>query len=190
MGNLNIHDAENKELLDRIRQGAADIASELVEKANLKDGQIVVVGCSSSEVTGHNMGSWSTPDIGQAIFDGIYSVFKPLNIYVAAQCCEHLNRAIIIERAASAPFEQVNVLPQPKAGGSFATAAYKTLSDPVAVEEIKADAGIDIGGTLIGMHLKKVAVPVKLEHNHLEQAIVLAARTRLKYIGGERAVYQ
>lgn len=190
MANLSIHEAESIDSLEKIKQEAAAIAAELVEKSGLKKGQIVVIGCSSSEVTGHNMGSWSTPDIGQAIFDGLYSVFKPMGIYMAAQCCEHLNRAIIIERAASSPFEQVNVLPQPKAGGSFATAAYKTFEDAVAIEEVKADAGIDIGGTLIGMHLKKVAVPVKLEHNHLGQAIVLAARTRLKYIGGERAHYQ
>ena len=110
-------------------------------------------------------------------------------IFLAAQCCEHLNRAIIVEREAVPYAEIVNVVPQPKAGGSFATTAYKTFNHPVAVEEIRADAGIDIGGTLIGMHIKKVAVPVRLENNRLGDANVLAARTRPKFIGGERAVY-
>ena len=85
--------------------------------------------------------------------------------------------------------EIVNVVPQPKAGSSFATAAYKAFRHPVALEEIRADAGLDIGGTLIGMHLKKVAVPVRLEQDHIGQAIVLAARVRPKFIGGDRAVY-
>ncbi len=110
-------------------------------------------------------------------------------IYLAAQGCEHLNRAIVIEKAAIGDREIVNVVPQPKAGGSFATMAYRHFENPVVVEEIKADAGIDIGGTLIGMHLKKVAVPVKLKNNTIGRAHVLAARTRAKYIGGERAVY-
>ncbi len=110
-------------------------------------------------------------------------------IYLAAQCCEHLNRAIIVEREAVPNAEIVNVVPQPKAGGSFATTAYKTFKDPVALEEIKADAGLDIGGTLIGMHLKRVAVPVRLSIDHIGQAILLAARTRPKFIGGCRAVY-
>lgn len=110
-------------------------------------------------------------------------------IYLAAQCCEHLNRAVIVERDAVPYAEIVNVVPQPKAGGSFATTAYKTFKNPVALEEIKADAGLDIGGTLIGMHLKKVAVPVRLSLDHIGYAILLAARTRPKFIGGCRAVY-
>ena len=110
-------------------------------------------------------------------------------IYLAAQCCEHLNRAIIIEQEAVPFAEIVNVVPQPKAGGSFGTTAYKTFAHPVAVEEIKADAGIDIGDTLIGMHLKKVAVPVRLEHHEIGSAHIVAARVRPKYIGGERAHY-
>ena len=105
------------------------------------------------------------------------------------QCCEHLNRAIITERQAVPFSETVNVVPQPKAGGSLATQAYAGFDDPVAVEEIKADAGLDIGFTLIGMHLKKVAVPLRLEHNVIGGATVLAARTRPKFIGGVRAVY-
>ena len=127
--------------------------------------------------------------VAKAVFDGIYQVTNEHGIYIAAQCCEHLNRAIIIERAAVPNYDIVNVVPQPKAGGSFATTAYNAFNDPVAVEEIKADAGLDIGGTLIGMHLKKVAVPVRLSLKSIGKALLLAARTRPKYIGGERAHY-
>lgn len=176
-------------MLDQIRQEVRIAAIELCEKAKLVKGQIVVVGCSTSEVAGHKIGSDSSPEIAQVIFDGISDVLNEKGIYLAAQCCEHLNRAIIIERAASGNYEIVNVVPQPKAGGSFATAAYNSFKDPVAIEEIRADAGLDIGGTLIGMHLKKVAVPIRLQVAHIGEAILLAARTRPKFIGGVRAVY-
>ena len=168
---------------------AENIANEIIEKAKLKKGQILVVGCSSSEVCGDKIGSNSNLEVAKALFKGLYSVLEEKGIYLAAQCCEHLNRAIVVEREAVPFAEIVNVVPQPKAGGSFGTTAYKTFKNPVVVEEIKADAGIDIGGTLIGMHLKKVAVPVRLENNKLGEALVLAARVRPKYIGGERAVY-
>ena len=184
-----VHNVENPDLLAQVRQEAAAAANQLVKSAKLHRGQIVVVGCSTSEVVGRQVGSWSTPEVGQAIFDGLNSVFAPLGIYIAAQCCEHLNRALIVDYDAVPGAEIVNVVPQPKAGSSFATAAYHTFSHPVAVEEIKADAGLDIGGTLIGMHLKKVAVPVRLNQNHIGEAILLAARVRPKFIGGERAVY-
>ena len=176
-------------MMETIQNQAAEAAKQLCEMAHLKSGQIVVVGCSSSEVCGHKVGSFSSPEVAQAIFDGIYGVLNPKGIYLAAQCCEHLNRAIIIEREAVPDADIVNVVPQPKAGGSFATAAYSNFKNPVALEEIKADAGLDIGGTLIGMHLKKVAVPLRLEVNHIGDAILLAARTRPKFIGGIRAHY-
>ena len=184
-----IHEAEDQNLLKSIRCQAAEAAQQLVEAAQLHRGQIMVVGCSTSEVVGHAVGSWSTPEVGQAIFDGLQQVLAPLGIYIAAQCCEHLNRAIIVEYDAVPNAEIVNVLPQPKAGGSFATAAYHSFVHPVALEEIRADAGLDIGGTLIGMHLKKVAVPVRLTQNRIGEAMVLAARVRPKFIGGERAAY-
>jgi len=184
-----IHQAESAELLAELRQQAAAAARQLAEAARLRAGQIVVVGCSSSETVGRQVGTWSTPEVGQAIFDGLNSVFAPLGVYIAAQCCEHLNRALIVEREAVPGAEPVNVLPQPKAGGSFATAAYRSLRHPAALEHIRADAGLDIGGTLIGMHLKEVAVPVRLEQDHIGAAMVLAARTRPKFIGGERAAY-
>ena len=184
-----VHDVENKNLLVQVKEEAANAARQLAEVARLHKGQIVVVGCSTSEVVGHNVGSWSTPEVANAIFEGLNSVFASMGVYIAAQCCEHLNRALIVEHEAVPNGEIVNVIPQPKAGSSFATAAYNSFRHPVALEEIKADAGLDIGGTLIGMHLKKVAVPVRLQQNHIGQAIVLAARVRPKFIGGERAIY-
>ena len=184
-----VHDVENKNLLAQVTEESANAARQLAEAARLHKGQIVVVGCSTSEVVGHNVGSWSTPDVANAIFEGLNSVFAPMGVYIAAQCCEHLNRALIVEHEAVPNGEIVNVMPQPKAGSSFATAAYHSFRHPVALEEIRADAGLDIGGTLIGMHLKKVAVPVRLQQNHIGQAILLAARVRPKFIGGERAIY-
>lgn len=184
-----VHDVENKNLLSQVKEESANAARQLAEAARLHKGQIVVVGCSTSEVVGHNVGSWSTPEVANAIFEGLNSVFAPMGVYIAAQCCEHLNRALIVEHEAAPNGEIVNVMPQPKAGSSFATAAYHSFRHPVALEEIRADAGLDIGGTLIGMHLKKVAVPVRLQQNHIGQAILLAARVRPKFIGGERAIY-
>ena len=163
--------------------------SELYEKAKLTAGNIVVVGCSTSEVVGAKIGTNSDPDVAGEIFRALYDYTESKGLYLAVQCCEHLNRAVITERRAVPFAEPVNVVPQPKAGGSLATKAYAGFADPVALEEIKADAGLDIGLTLIGMHLKKVAVPVRLENNRIGQALVVAARTRPKFIGGIRAVY-
>lgn len=163
--------------------------SELCEKANLKAGNIVVIGCSTSEVVGSKIGTNSNFDVAGEIFKGLYDYAQSKGLYLAIQCCEHLNRSIITERSALPFAEPVNVIPQPKAGGSLATQAYSTFCDPIAVEEIKADAGLDIGLTLIGMHLKKVAVPVRLENNHIGDALVVAARTRPKFVGGVRAMY-
>lgn len=167
-------------------------ARELIELADLKSGDVVVVGCSTSEVIGEKIGTSGTLETAQNIFSGINAALSEKGIYVAAQCCEHLNRAIIIEKekADALGLEQVCVVPHPHAGGSFATAAWHTMKNPVAVEEIKADAGIDIGTTLIGMHLKRVAVPLRLSTNRIGEATVSAARTRPKYIGGERAKYE
>ena len=176
-------------MLDTLINQAYQFTEEFIQTAQLKPNQLLIVGCSTSEVLGHQIGSYSSVETGKAIFDGIYSCCLTHQIYLAAQCCEHLNRAIIIEETASKPFKIVNVIPQPKAGGSFATAAYQTFSSPVVVEKIKADAGIDIGDTLIGMHLKKVAVPLRLSQNTLGNAHLVFARTRPKFIGGSRAIY-
>lgn len=174
---------------DSIYQQTKAVIEELGEKAKLKAGNILVVGCSTSEVLGSKIGTNSNPETAKEIFEALHDYAKSSGVYLAVQCCEHLNRAIIIESAAVPNAEIVNVIPQPKAGGSLATQAYAGFTDPVAVEEIKADAGIDIGFTLIGMHLKKVAVPVRLENNRIGEAMIVAARTRPKFIGGSRATY-
>ena len=178
--------------MQNIFNQAQNAAKELIEKSGIKNGDIVVIGCSTSEVMGKKIGTSGTLETAQAIFDGLNSVFAENGIYLAAQCCEHLNRAIIIEseKADTLGLEKVCVVPHPRAGGSFATAAYHAMKNPAAVEEIKADAGIDIGSTLIGMHLKRVAVPLRLENNVIGEAKLNAAKTRAKYIGGERAKYE
>ena len=163
--------------------------NELIELAKLKKGDILVVGCSTSEVVGSKIGTNSDPDTADKIFDGIYSVLNEKGIYLAVQCCEHLNRAIVTERQALPNAECVNVIPQKKAGGSLATVAYHNFTSPIVVEEIKADAGLDIGDTFIGMHLKKVAVPVRLSINKIGHAHLTSARVRPKFIGGIRAIY-
>lgn len=174
-----------------IKQQANDAIYELIKLAKLEKNDILVIGCSSSEVVGHKIGTFSSIEAANAIFEGVYAPLKEHGIFLAAQCCEHLNRAVIIEKDAMNLYnlEQINVIPQPKAGGSFATTVYNNLSNAVAVEEIKADAGIDIGGTLIGMHLKKVAVPVRLKTLKIGDANIICARTRLKFIGGNRTSY-
>ncbi|MBO5286710.1 MAG: TIGR01440 family protein [Clostridia bacterium] len=172
-----------------IKNECIDVVTELCQLAKLKRGDILVVGCSTSEVVGSRIGTNSDPDTAKEIFDGIYSVLKPLGIYLAVQCCEHLNRAIVTEKACVPFSEVVNVVPQKKAGGSLATYAYSQFDEPVVIEEIKADCGLDIGLTLIGMHLKKVAVPLRLSTNKIGNALFTCARTRPKFIGGIRAIY-
>jgi len=182
---------EQELTLEEIKEQTKKVLDELLEVAKLKPGQILVVGCSSSEVGSFKIGSHSSAEIGEAICSVLYSELKAKGIYLAAQCCEHLNRSIIIEEAAAErySYEPVNVVPQLKAGGSFATAAYGIFESPVAVEHIKAHAGIDIGDTLIGMHLRDVAVPVRIATKEIGHAHVVCARTRLKFVGGERAHY-
>lgn len=168
---------------------AANAARELVEKAGLKAGDIVIVGCSSSELVGQSIGSGSNYEAAAEAFDALYSVFSEFRVYMAVQCCEHLNRAVVVERAALCRQPIVNVVPALKAGGAFAVRAYNAFEHPSVVESIKADAGLDIGGTLIGMHLKEVAVPLRLTVKYIGKATLAAARTRPKFIGGQRAVY-
>ena len=170
---------------------AYSAAKELIAEAKSVPGQILVVGCSTSEVGGIKIGTGSSPELADAVFEGIYKAANEAELYLAAQCCEHLNRAIILEEIAAEKYgyEPVNVVPQPKAGGSFATAAYHAFDCPVAVEHIKAHLGMDIGDTLIGMHLKDVAVPVRISTKQIGEAHLVCARTRAKFIGGERAVY-
>ena len=179
-------------MMEEIRQQAQAALLELLEIAGLKAGDLLVIGCSSSEVVGERIGKGSSMEAAQAVFAGVYPVLKERGIYLAAQCCEHLNRALILEQAAAEKFgyEPVNVRPWAHAGGSFATTVWENLETPCAVEHIRAKAGMDIGDTLIGMPLKEVAVPVRLGVKKIGQANLVCARTRPRFIGGERARYQ
>ena len=177
--------------LETIRQEARAVAEELITTAQMKPGQILVVGCSSSEIHNSKLGTDSSQEIGQAVFEALYACTKEHGLYLAAQCCEHLNRALVVERACAEKYclDEVCVRPQPHAGGSWATKVYDSFANPVMVERIAAHAGIDIGLTLIGMHLRPVAVPVRTEQRTVGSAAVVTARTRPKLIGGARAVY-
>ncbi len=176
---------------EEIRRQAAQAAEELLEAAKLEEGSLFVVGCSSSEITGGKIGKASSLEAAQAVFDGVYPLLQARGVFLVAQCCEHLNRALVLEAecARKYGYEPVSVRPQPKAGGSFATTAWERFQAPVAVETVRAHAGLDIGGTLIGMHLRPVAVPVRLSLDHVGKAVLLCARTRPKFIGGGRACY-
>lgn len=178
-------------MLETIKKQAKAAITELIEISRIKKSEILVIGCSTSEISGQNIGTHSSVEIAKVVFDAVYPAIKSKGLFLAAQCCEHLNRAIILEKEAAEIYrlETVNVVPQPRAGGAFAYAAYNAFENPVAVEEIKASAGLDIGDTLIGMHLKKVAIPVRLSISKIGQAHITAARTRPKLIGGSRAVY-
>lgn len=176
---------------EQIKTDTENAVKELIEKSNIKTGSLVVVGCSSSEILGAHIGKGSSPETGVVVAEAILKVLDENGIYLAAQCCEHLNRALVIEKEAAEKYmlEEVCVRPMPKAGGSFATAVYDRMNNPVVVEHVKAHAGMDIGCTLIGMHLKDVAVPLRLSVKKIGDALVTAAYTRPKLIGGIRAHY-
>lgn len=177
--------------LSELTVQARRATEELLDAAHLEKGDIFVVGCSSSEITGGRIGHHSSMEAAAAVLAGVLPPLQERGIYLAAQCCEHLNRAIVLEREAAKAYgyQIVAAIPQPHAGGSWATNCWHTFRDPVLVEEVRAAAGMDIGGTLIGMHLRRVAVPVRLSLDHIGQAILLCARTRPPFIGGARAVY-
>ena len=177
--------------LDTIKEDTKAVVNELLDISKLDKDEILVVGCSTSEVDHHKIGSFSSADIGEVLFNTIKEITDRKGIYLATQCCEHLNRAIVVEKECAKKYNLniVNVVPKLKAGGAFSTAAYNNFKEPVVVEYIKADAGIDIGDTLIGMHLKEVAVPLRTKKNNIGNAHVVCARTRYKCIGGERASY-
>ncbi len=175
----------------QLTQDVNTALKELLEVARLKKGQIVVVGCSTSEVAGEKIGTHSSPEIAAALMEGIYPLLKEKSLYLAVQCCEHLNRALVVEEECMEKYglEQVSVYPIQGAGGSLGNKAMKTLEKPVVVENIQAHAGIDIGDTFIGMHLKPVAVPIRSSVKKIGEAHLTTARTRPKLIGGERARY-
>ena len=175
-----------------ITEAARAAINELLDRANLAPGGLVVIGCSSSEIAGGVIGHDSAPQLAEAVLDGVLPALSERGLCLAAQCCEHLNRALIVEWALAVQrgYEIVCAVPKPKAGGSFAAAAWNRMEAPVAVEHVQAEAGLDIGQTLIGMHLKSVAVPVRLSVQKIGQALLTAAVTRPKYIGGSRTQYE
>ncbi|WP_026572673.1 TIGR01440 family protein [Bacillus sp. UNC438CL73TsuS30] len=179
-------------MIKKWEQELEAILSEFNDQADLKPGQLLVVGCSTSEVMGEKIGTSGTLEVAEMIFRQLKQFQEQTGIRLAFQCCEHLNRALVIERATADErrLEEVSVVPVRKAGGAMATYAFEKMTDAVVVEFIKADAGIDIGQTFIGMHLKHVAVPVRVKQKMVGHAHVTLARTRPKLIGGERAVYE
>ncbi len=179
------------DVLEKIKADATAAVGEWLAAARPAPGELVVIGCSSSEMMGERIGTHSSGEAAAALADAVLPLLRRAGVHLAVQCCEHLNRALILEAAAARQYgyEPVNVVPKPKAGGSFATAVWQRMEHPVAVEHIRAVAGLDIGGTLIGMHLKEVAVPVRLSVTHIGAASLLCARTRPKFVGGSRAVY-
>lgn len=185
---------EQNPQLGQIRKQAQQAVAELCDAAHLRPGALFVVGCSSSEVLGERIGTHTSMDVAGALYEGIASVLKERGVFLAAQCCEHLNRALVVERTVLERYdlEQVNAIPQPNhAGGAFASVTWNRMADPVLVESLsaRADAGIDIGGTLIGMHIHPVVVPVRISIDRIGEASILCARRRPKYVGGQRAIY-
>jgi len=178
-------------MLDQIRIETEEAITELLNIADLTPGDLFVVGCSTSEVAGEHIGKSGSLEIAAVIFDSLYPAIQGRGLFLAAQCCEHLNRALVVERdyAEAHKLEIVSAIPYAQAGGSFSTTAWSRFIDPVLVETVRARGGLDIGGTLIGMHLAQVAVPVRLARRRIGQAPIIAARTRPKLIGGERARY-
>ncbi|GAB4074808.1 TIGR01440 family protein [Barrientosiimonas marina] len=179
-------------LQQQVRQDMDALAREWLESGYLQAGDVFVVGCSTSEVAGERIGTSGSEDIAAALFASLENLKADTGITVAFQCCEHLNRALVVDKSARnrLNLEEVSAVPVPDAGGSMAAYAYKQMNEPAVVETIRADSGIDIGDTMIGMHLKPVAVPLRFNQRLIGEARVTAARTRPKLIGGERAVYR
>lgn len=177
---------------EAIQQQTVQAATELLTAAAPRAGALMVVGCSTSEVRGKKIGTDGSAAVAQAILSGLLSACASSQVALAVQCCEHLNRALVMERstAVARQLEEVAVWPIEHAGGALAAVAMKCFEDPVVVQSVQAELGLDIGLTLIGMHLKAVAVPVRLRANRIGEATVVAARTRPRYIGGPRAVYE
>ena len=177
--------------MEAITKELTEAAQELISISKAKPGQIFVVGCSTSEVLGNKIGTGGSSEAAVAMFKALKEVTDKHGLCLAVQCCEHLNRALVVEASTMERYnlEEVTVRPMPHAGGAMGTAAYENFSEPVVVEKITAHLGLDIGQTLIGMHLKRVAVPVRLAHKFIGEAVLTAARTRPALIGGERAQY-
>jgi len=167
------------------------IIDEYIEQVQLTKNDLLVIGCSTSEVMGEKIGTHSTKEVAQLIFNHLLKLQEKTNVQLAIQCCEHLNRALVISKETANKYnlEEVSVKPSRSAGGALATLAYEKLPEAVVVEKIKATAGIDIGSTFIGMHIKEVVIPVRVKQKHLGSALVTLATRRPKLIGGPRAEY-
>lgn len=176
----------------QLKKQLTEMVNDVLTEAHLKAGDLFVLGCSTSEVVGGHIGKNSSAEVGQWIIQTLKEILDPLNISLAVQGCEHLNRALVVERAVAGnkQFEIVSVKPALHAGGACSVAAFEQFSDPVEVEHVVAQAGIDIGDTAIGMHVKHVQVPVRPRNNTLGAAHVTALCSRPKFIGGPRAVYE
>ncbi|MGX7060168.1 TIGR01440 family protein [Vagococcus humatus] len=178
--------------MKQLETDLTEIVTDVLEKSGIQSGEIFVLGCSSSEVAGGTIGQNSSKEIGETIIRVLKHILDEKGIHLAVQGCEHINRALTIEKqvAVTHHFEQVNVVPALHAGGSCAVAAYEQMTDPIEIEHITAKAGIDIGDTSIGMHIKHVQVPIRPVLKELGGAHVTALTSRPKLIGGERAVYK
>lgn len=180
------------EFLENVSAAANTAITELLDHAQLEEGKIVVIGCSTSEVLGEHIGKASSEDVAKAVMDGVYGEIKRRGLYLAVQCCEHLNRALVVESECADKYgwDKLTLVPWLHAGGAFATLAYERFDNAVTVENIVAHAGMDIGDTFIGMHLKAVAVPFRGSLKEIGMAHVTMATTRARFIGGERARYK
>ena len=179
-------------LKNEISAALSAAVDALCSAGHIAPGGVIVLGCSTSEVAGARIGKGSVPELGEVIADAMLSACAAHGVHAAFQCCEHLNRAIVMEESVlrSRCLMQVNAVPQPKAGGSVPSAAWKRFSRPALAAFIQADAAIDIGDTLVGMHIRPVAVPLRIEYDHVGHANLVMAYSRLPYIGGSRAVYE
>ncbi len=188
----------NINFINNIKNDSSTVMLELLQEAQVQDKEVVVIGCSTSEVVGEKIGTGSSWEVAEAIYQGVQNSVEKYyleynnKLFLAFQCCEHLNRTLLISQECQSLYnwERVSVIPAPKAGGSLPAVAYANMDNPIMVEHISAHAGLDIGDTFIGMHLKHVAVPMRPETNFLGEARITMARTRPKLIGGERAVYK
>lgn len=179
----------NTEISNAVRAAVRELAT--MERSDTRSVRLLVIGCSTSEIAGGKIGKASVPELGSDVAGAVLEEARALGIDVAFQCCEHLNRALVVERKTAEKYnlDEVCAVPWPKAGGSCASAAYRMMETPVLVEAVQADAALDIGCTLIGMHLKSVAIPIRLSVKTIGEAPLAAALTRPRLIGGERAHY-
>lgn len=178
-------------MTEQIKKDIKTALTELYAAAKPEENSILVVGCSTSEVIGEKIGTSGSEDAASAIYGAVSEFCRERGLFLAAQCCEHLNRSLVVEKDCAKMYGlvRVNAVPHVHAGGAFATAAYAGMNEPYLVENVTADMGIDIGGTLIGMHIRPVCVPVRVSIKTIGKAPLTLARSRCKYVGGERAKY-